>query len=268
VTRTDPSPGPDYAALLRLDGRRYLVAGAGQGIGRQTAHALAGAGAHVICVDREGELADEVAAEVGGTGVPADVTRRDDVERLVARAGALDGVVDIIGMARFKPLAQFSDEDWAWQFDIVLRHVFLLAQVAAPAIGTGGAGSMVFVSSAAALTGAPMTSAYAAAKAGVTSLVRSLAVELAERRIRVNCVVPGMTATPRMEAAMDEATRRAFAENSLTGRIGTAADIAASILFLTSDLARQVNGQALVVDGGVSVKLPYPELGPTTRRAA
>jgi NAD(P)-dependent dehydrogenase (short-subunit alcohol dehydrogenase family) len=255
----------DYAARLRLEGRRFLVAGAGQGIGRETAHALAGVGADVVCVDREPDRAADVAAEVGGTAIAADVTVRADVERAVEQAGELDGVVDIVGMSRYKPLAEFTDDDWAWQLDIALRHVYLLAQLTPPVLRRGGA--MVFVSSAAALTGAPGHAAYAAAKAGVVSLVRSLAVELAPRRVRVNCVLPGMTVTPRMEAVMDDERRRAFEGNSLTGRLGTAGDVAASILFLASDLARQINGQSLVVDGGVSVKLPYPRLdtSPTRR---
>src|SRR4051794_19521398 len=104
MTSTDDTPVPDYLSRLRLDGAAYVVVGAGQGIGRQTSHALAQAGASVLTVDLDPSLADEIAAEVGGVACVADARERDDVERIVAEAktafGRFDGVVDIVGAAR------------------------------------------------------------------------------------------------------------------------------------------------------------------------
>src|SRR5262249_55508233 len=110
---------PDFSAPLRLDGRGFVVVGAGQGIGRQTAHALARAGARVVCVDSERGRAEAVAAEVAGTAWVGDVRERDAVERLVAEAGRtlgrVDGLVDIVGEARFAPFLDSTDEDRGWR---------------------------------------------------------------------------------------------------------------------------------------------------------
>src|SRR6185295_5005187 len=173
----DRSPVPDYAALLRLDGRGFVVVGAGQGIGRQTAHALAGVGARVVCVDLEADRAGAVAAEVGGIAWTGDVRERAAVERLIADArtalgGRLHGVVDVVGMARYGELTTLSDDDWRWSFDMVLGHAFLLAQLGGKALADDGGGVMVFVASVSALTSAPRHAAYGAAKAGLVSLVR------------------------------------------------------------------------------------------------
>src|SRR5215207_9678264 len=132
MSRTDDSEVPDYGGLLRLDGRGFVVIGAGQGIGRQVTHALAQVGARVVAVDREADLADDIAKEVGGTPWSGDATQRQDVERLFTDArsalGKVDGVVDIVGMARYAALVDIDDETYDWEFDIVLRHAFLALQ--------------------------------------------------------------------------------------------------------------------------------------------
>src|SRR5581483_2007372 len=133
MTRSDDTPVPDYPARLRLDGRRIIVLGAGQGIGRQTTHALASVGARTFCVDVDPDLAADVAGEVDGVAGVGDATNRADAQRLFDEArdvlGGLDGVVDIIGMARYQLLVDLDDEEWDWNFDIVLRHAFLAAQI-------------------------------------------------------------------------------------------------------------------------------------------
>jgi NAD(P)-dependent dehydrogenase (short-subunit alcohol dehydrogenase family) len=252
---------PDYPALLRLDGRGFVVVGAGQGIGRQTAHALAGAGAHVVCADVEGDRAAAVAGEVRGTPWVGDVRARDAVERLVTDAertlGHLDGVVDIVGEARFGPFLDCSDEDWDWSFGMVLRHAYLTAQLAGRAMIDRG-GVMVFVASVSGFTGAPRHAAYGAAKAGLMSLVRTVAVELGPRRVRANAVAPGAVWTPRVATLLGEEGKARNAANAPLRRIANPADIASAVLFLASDLSAYVTGQTLVVDGGVSAKFPYP----------
>jgi NAD(P)-dependent dehydrogenase (short-subunit alcohol dehydrogenase family) len=252
---------PDYPALLRLDGRGFSVVGAGRGIGRQAAHALAAAGARVVCADVDRDRAGAVAAEVGGTPWSGDVRSRGAVERLIADAGRalgrLDGVVDIVGEARYGAVLECSDEDWDWNFDMVLRHAYLTAQLAGRAMVDRG-GVMVFVASVSGLTGAPRHAAYGAAKAGLMSLVRTVAVELGPRGVRANAVAPGAVWTPRVAALLGEEGKVRSAENAPLRRIGTPGDIAGAILFLASDLSAYVTGQTLVVDGGVSAKFPYP----------
>ena len=261
MTRTDDTVVPDYPGLLRLDGRGFVVLGAGQGIGRQASHALASVGARVACVDVDPDLASDIASEVDGVAISGNAVERTDVERMFESAagqlGGIDGVVDIIGMARYADITEMSDEDWDWHFDIVLRHAFLAMQYGGRAMKANG-GTMVFVASVSGITSAPRHSAYGAAKAGLMSLVRTGAVELGPHGIRVNAVAPGVVWTPRVSAFLgDDGLERNIANTPLR-RVAQPADIAAALLFLASDLAAYVTGQTLAVDGGVGAKFPYP----------
>jgi len=260
----DSTAVPDYGRRLRLDGKHFIVLGAGQGMGRQTSHALHQMGAGVFCVDQDSERAAHVASEVKGIAYVADCTKRDEVRGLAAEAekqmGRIDGFVDIIGMARWCELLQIDDESWNWQFDIVLRHAYLISQEAGKRMKAAGGGTMVFVASVSGLTAAPMHAGYGAAKAGLMAWVKSLAIELAPYNIRANAVAPGSTLTPRMEAAQSAEHKAATARSIPLGRSGETADIAAAALFLSSDLSKQITGRTLVVDGGVDVKFPYQGL--------
>ena len=261
MSTLDGSAVPDYPGLLRLDGRGIVVVGAGRGIGRQAAHALASAGARVVCADLARDRADAVAAEVGGTAWAGDVRKREDVAELIAEAGRmlgrLDGLVDIVGEARFGAVLDCGDEDWDWNFEMVLRHAYLTAQLAGRAMVDRG-GAMVFVASVSGLTSAPRHAAYGAAKAGLLSLVRTVAVELGPRGVRANAVAPGAVWTPRVAALLGEEGKVRAAANAPLRRVADPADVASAILFLVSDLSAYVTGQTLVVDGGVSAKFPYP----------
>lgn len=262
MTSTDSSPVPAYQDLLRLDGRGFVVVGAGQGIGRQTAHALASVGARVFCVDNREDLAAEIAEEVGGVAWAGDARKRDDAERAVADArsalGRIDGLVDIVGMAKYVPILDTPDDAWDWTFDIVLRHAYLFSQEAGRVMVETGGGVMVFVASVSGITSAPRHAAYGAAKAGLMAWVRSLAVELGPRGIRANAVAPGLVMTPRVSSYVGEEGVRANVENTPLRRVAGPSDIASAILFLASDLSGYVSGQTLVVDGGVGAKFPYP----------
>jgi len=262
VTRTDDSAVPDYPSLIRLDGKRFIVIGAGQGIGRQATHALATCGARVVCVDREGDLAKDIAGEVDGTPWVGDVTSRDDMHRLFsdgpAALGGLDGIVDIVGMAQYKSLLEADDELWQWHQDICIRHVFLSIQLGGRVLRDNGGGTMAFVASVSGITGAPDHGPYGAAKAGVMSLVRTAAEELGPLGIRTNAVAPGVVWTPRVSAFLGDAGKARNAANAPLRDVALPADIAAALLFLSSPLSRYVNGQVLTVDGGVGVKFPYP----------
>ncbi|HEV8295669.1 MAG TPA: SDR family oxidoreductase [Acidimicrobiales bacterium] len=264
MTRADGSPVPDYPGMLRLDGKKYVLIGAGQGMGRQAAHALAAVGAQVCCVDVDADRAGDVAEEIGGGAVPwvGDVTKRDDVERLftdaIASLGSLDGIVDIVGMAQYSDLETTSDELWDWHFDMCLRHAWMAMQYASPLLKANGGGTMTFVASVSGLTAAPRHAAYGAAKAGLIALVKSAAVELGPSGIRVNAVAPGVVWTPRVSSYLGDAGKEKNAANAPLRRVALPANIASALLFLTSDLSAYVNGQTLVVDGGVSAKFPYP----------
>jgi NAD(P)-dependent dehydrogenase (short-subunit alcohol dehydrogenase family) len=260
VTRTDNTPIPDYPAMLSLKDRAFVVLGAGNGIGRQATHALASVGARLLCVDQDAELAAEVAEEVNGLGVAADVTRRADVEAVFARAvdafGRVDGFVDIIGVARWMDLLDLDDETWDFEFDACLRHAFLAMQIGGRVMRSEG-GVMSFVASISGLHSAPHHAAYGAAKAGLMALVRTGAVELAAHGIRVNAVAPGGTATPRINETTAPDVRADFEQRIPTGRFNQPSEIASALLFLSSDLSGNVTGQTLVVDGGVTSRYAF-----------
>jgi NAD(P)-dependent dehydrogenase (short-subunit alcohol dehydrogenase family) len=261
MTSTDDTPVPDYLAGLCLDGRPFLLLGAGQGIGRQTAHALHQAGALLVCVDRDATLAAEISAEVDGVVVVADVTVREEMRRcidtVVETYGRVAGIVDIVGMSHFSNLTEITDHEWDFTFDIVLRHVFLTIQLGGPAIVAGGGGVMTFVASISGHTSAPQHAAYGAAKAGLMSLVRTAAVELGPSGVRVNAVAPGGVLTPRMIPKLGVEGRRQTESVVPLRRMAVPSDIAYGLLFLSSDMASFVSGQVLTVDGGGHVSFPY-----------
>jgi NAD(P)-dependent dehydrogenase (short-subunit alcohol dehydrogenase family) len=267
MPKPEQTPVGDFTNPTRLDGRGFVLLGAGQGIGRQTAHALAQSGAKVLCVDREEELAVAVAREIDGDFITGDVTQRDFMNSVFARAGekfgrAFDGIVDIVGMADVRLLADIDDDAWRRQFDIILRHAYLAIQIGAAAMRSGG--SMVFVSSIAGELSVEKEVVYGAAKAALNHLVRTAAHELGPRGIRVNAVSPGFVRTPRLLAALDDAFWRKAEEAIPLRRTATPADIAKAILFLASDMSTCMTGAIVTIDGGVSnvAALPTPPLGP------
>jgi NAD(P)-dependent dehydrogenase (short-subunit alcohol dehydrogenase family) len=262
----DATTAPDYGQMLRLDNATYVVVGAGQGIGRQAAHALVGQGAHVVCVDIDEDRLEHVVSELGDavTGWAGDVTRAAEVQRLAAflkqQHGAITGVVDIVGMAVPRDIREMTEEVWDQQFDISLRHVMLVLRYLGELLSEVDNASFTFVSSVAAMRGSAHNSAYGAAKAALDSLVRSSAVEYGPAGIRVNAVAPGIVWTPRFAEILGDAGRQANEDNTPLRRIAEPREIASVLLFLVSRMASHITGQILVVDGGVSAKFPYPTL--------
>lgn len=248
----------DYTDLIRLDGRVQVVLGAGQGIGREAAHALAQAGAKVACVDRDADLADRVAGEVDGFPLSGDITDRSQVERLFAEvretAGRVDGVVDIVGMnLAASPVMEIDDEAWRRQFAIVLEHAFLAVQVGGAAVAGSGGGSLVFVGSiAGTVTTGLRHAAYGAAKAGLHQLVAYAGKELVAQGVRVNAVSPGVTLTPRSAAKFSDEQLEKLGGLIPAGRPAEVSEIASVILFLATELSSYVTGQVVAVDGGLS----------------
>ncbi len=255
---------PDYLSLLRLDGRGYVVLGAGQGIGEQTANALAQAGAKVLCVDHDEELAQVIAAKIDGVACVADATKRADVQRIFDTArkhfGRVHGAIDIIGVAGIKPFSQVDDESWDKQFDIVVRHAYLAIQIGGEMMKADGGGSLVFVGSLAGNRAVPNETAYATSKAALHHLVRCAGAEYAPHNVRINAVSPGFVRTPRLIQRLDEAAWSAISEVIPLGRPATPAEIAGPLLFLASDLSAHMAGEIIEVDGGVGVMAKFPKV--------
>ena len=252
---------PDFTSLLRLDGRSFVVAGAGAGMGRQTAHALAQAGAKkVLCVDLDAELAHAVSTEIG-VGVPwvGDITSRAEVQRLTSDAraelGRIDGLIDIVGRAISREnVFDIEDEVFDDQVLLNLRQVYMLSQELGRVMAEQGGGAMVFVSSMSGFYAAPHRGVYGAAKAAVIGWIKTLAQELGPKNIRANGIAPGLTLTPAMVAVSDDEQRATWAKVPPLRRNAIPAEMAAAILFLISDLSSYITGQTLVVDGGASIK--------------
>ncbi|WP_337185254.1 SDR family oxidoreductase [Phenylobacterium sp.] len=258
----DETAVPGYGGLLRLDGQVFVVLGAGQGIGRQSAHALAQAGATVVCVGRRAEPTERVAREVGGVAIVADAQDRGDMVRLFdevrTRFGKLNGIVDIIAIGIRGGVLDMTDDDYQWQHDNVLRHAFLALQLGAPLMRDSGGGVAVLVSSVAGQHVWPgITLAYSIFKAALDHMTRVAAVELGPLGIRVNTVSPGLIKTPRWQTQTAEWYER-VAQRYPVRRIGEPSDIASVILFLSSELSRNMTGQVLVADGGLTIQSPSP----------
>ncbi len=255
---------PDYPALLRLDGRGFVVLGAGQGIGEQAAHALAQAGARVLCVDHNEARAARVAQATGGVACVGEATSRDDMQRIFdtahAHFGRVHGVVDIIGVAGIRKLATVDDAAWSAQFDIVLRHALLAVQIGGEMMARDGGGTITFVGSMAGERAVPNQVAYGVAKAALHHLVRSAGAEYAPRKVRINGVAPGYVRTPRLNVRLGEDAWRAIGNVIPIGRPATPAEIAGPLLFLASDLSAHMVGQMIAVDGGASVMAALPDV--------
>src|SRR5262245_25635146 len=244
--------------MQRFEGRTALVTGGANGIGAATAERFASEGAHVVVADFDAAAATETAERIGGRAVRCDVTSREDVEAAVALAaesGRLDYLVPSAGIIRDNLLHKLTDDDWEAVMATHLRGSFLAAQAAQARMVEQGGGAMVLISSTSALGNRGQAN-YAAAKAGIQGLAKTLAIELGRFGIRANCVAPGfiataMTAQTAARIGMEfEAFQAAAAEQTPLGRIGQPEDVAGVIAFLCSDDAAYVTGQVIYVRGG------------------
>jgi 3-oxoacyl-[acyl-carrier protein] reductase len=234
--------------VRRLEGRVAIVTGAGSGIGAATARRLAAEGAAVVCADVNLAAAGVVAAEVGGRAVAHDVVERSSWEALAAAVGPLDILVNNAGVTRDRTLLRMTDEEWQTVIDVHLKGMWLGCQHAVPAMRERGGGAIVNLSSEA-RRGAFGQANYAAAKAGIVGLTRTVALEHARHGIRCNAVAPGAVDTP-MTQAVPAAVKERWIPNIPLARFAQPPEIAAVIAFLASDDASYVTGQCIGVDGG------------------
>lgn len=250
---------------LRHQNKRALVTGGGSGIGRETTLRLAGEGAKVLVADVNAESAGEtvdLVTAAGGSAMSAivDVRDREQIAAAVAQArsewGGLDLLVNNAGVVTEHSLETLTDDAWDFVLDINLKGQFLVAQAAAPLMAEGGGGAIVNLSTVEALvvvtSGSTAQPHYNASKGGVPMLTKALAVELAPKNIRVNCVAPGPIATNFFdyEGITSPEAMEFMKQRLLVQRVGTPADIASAISWLLSDEASWVDGIQLPVDGG------------------
>jgi NAD(P)-dependent dehydrogenase (short-subunit alcohol dehydrogenase family) len=253
----------------RLEDRVAVITGGASGMGRATALRFLDEGARVVIADlNEGSAKEtlEAAAARGAADrirfLRADVSQEDDVQGMVQLAlrefGRLDCVFNNAGLGgALGPITDTELEDWDYTFAVLVRGVFLGIKHGAPAIRAGGrGGAIVNTASVAGLSGGAGPAAYSAAKAAVINLTRSAAVELAPDRIRVNAICPGAISTPLLHRGHEAALLPRLAKAQPWGEAGRPEHVAGAALFLASDDAAFVTGEALVVDGGLTAAGP------------
>jgi NAD(P)-dependent dehydrogenase (short-subunit alcohol dehydrogenase family) len=251
------------AETLPLAGRVALVTGASRGIGHAVALALGAAGAAVACCARSAEQIEATAAEVSGHGGRArgfrlDVTRRNEIDAVVADIGAALGPIDILvnnaGITLDKRSVEVTDEEWDDVLATNLTSTFTLARAVAPGMMEQRRGKIINIGSMYGKIGVPRYAAYCASKAAVEALTRSLAVEWARHGIQVNCLAPGYVNTdiPR-EAMADEKLRTLFLSRVPARRIGEPEEVATLAVYLASAASDFMTGQTVYLDGGQTI---------------
>lgn len=257
---------------MKLENRTAIVTGAGGGIGKAIAAAFAAEGARVVIADMQRERGEKLAAELGANTVftAVDVTREDQVQAAitgaVTRWGRLDCIFNNAGFGGvLGPIAEIPVDEFDMTFDVLVRGVFLGIKHAAPIMMRQKSGSIINTGSIAGLKAGYSPHPYAAAKAAVIHMSKSVAMEMGEHNVRVNAICPGFIATPlaantvgRSDALIDR-VKPAFAKAQAIPRAGEPDDIAQMACWLAGDRSTFVTGQHFVIDGGVSCGLKWAD---------
>jgi meso-butanediol dehydrogenase / (S,S)-butanediol dehydrogenase / diacetyl reductase len=238
--------------MSQLQGKRALVTGGGSGIGRATSRRFAAAGATVLVADLVGERAEEVAAEIGGTAVQADVTVAREVARMVEVAGQVDVLVNNAGGGMADDLLEITEDEWDADVTLNLKSAFLCSKAVLPGMIERGSGVIVNIASVNGLAFFA-NEPYSAAKAGLVSLTRSMATRYGKHGIRAVAIAPGTIRTPLWQERVD--SEPAIFERLVRWyplrRVGEPEDVANAAAFLASDEASWITGEVLRVDGGL-----------------
>jgi 2-keto-3-deoxy-L-fuconate dehydrogenase len=247
---------------MRLKGRTALVTAAAQGIGRATALAFAAEGAAVFATDvNMGRLSEIAGPDI--TTRRLDVLRPDAIAELAAEIGAVDILFNCAGFVHQGSVLDATEAEWDLAFDLNARSMFRTIRVFLPDMLARGGGSIVNMASVAStVKGIPNRFVYGASKAAVIGLTKSVAADYATAGIRCNCICPGTVHSPSLEERIVanaaatgsiEAARAAFVARQPMGRLGTTEEIAGLAVYLASDEARFMTGQAVIIDGGISL---------------
>ncbi len=245
----------------RLKGKIAIVTGAGSGIGRACALALAREGARVALVGRRKDRLDEVAREIGDSAVvlSADISKKGEIDRVVERTAARFGGINILlnnaGVLHIGSAEQITEEQWDETFNINVRGLWLLSRAVLPHMRKAGGGSIINMASVLGINGARNRAAYAPSKGAVVLLTKCMAIDHGQENIRVNAICPGfvetdLTANVLRQAPDPEAVRRERTAVHPIGRLGRPEDIAGLAVYLASDESSWVTGAVFPVDGG------------------
>ena len=246
--------------MSELEGKVAVVTGSARGIGKAIAECLARAGAKIVVTDVLEEEAAATAEEIRGLGAEvmvrrADISRSEDADALmkaaVAELGGLDILVNNAGVTRDGLFIRMSDDDWDLVLRVNLRGTAFCSRAAGKIMFKRRAGRIVNISSVIGLMGNAGQANYAASKAGVIGLTRSLSKELGPRGVTVNAVAPGFIQTA-MTDKLDEETRKAYMKGIPLARFGTVEDVSEAVKFLVSPAAAYITGQVIAVDGGLT----------------
>ena len=262
--------------MTRFDGKVALVTGAAHGIGRAVVESLLAEGARVVAADvEEGALKATVAELAAGDrlrAVAGDISRRDDVYRMVTECvdvfGHLDVLVANAAVTDAQPLLDITDSRWRRVLDVNVTGTFLCIQEAARAMEPQGGGAIVVTASTNAFWVESHLGAYNTSKGGVIALVRSAAIDLAPLGIRVNAVEPGVVRTRFASFVVDSPTESAWYLKKIPlNRFAEPVDVAEAILYLASSDAAYITGQALILDGGMTLGLTFESVPPDSGEA-
>ena len=244
----------------RLEGKRAFVTGAAQGIGRATVLAMVAEGATVIATDRNAEGVAELAALSPAIETAAlDVTDGAAVTAIAEATGAVDCLVNVAGFVHHGSILECEEADWDFSFDLNVKSMYRTIRAFAPAMLAAGGGSIVNIASVAgSIRGLPNRLVYGASKAAVIGLSKAVAADFITQGLRCNTVCPGTVQSPSLDdriSAFDDPVeaRKAFVARQPMGRLGTAEEIAAAVVYLASDDSQFTTGTNIIVDGGVSL---------------